>query len=528
VTASRARKPPADFGPVQVLGHTGLASWQWDAGRAAGLIPPADLDGRWSAGLAGQVAARRDEIVAAVGTEPPAGGHRAAARLAGRTGLDVQKPDVEALAAAGLLTAAGWYKQWPLYRAGDLDALGCDQVAAVVAERQAWIAASISTWDAPAYLGWHRRDLERAAAQRGLRPGPLDRYARADLDALAADGDLAADRRLIAAQAADHLEIRPTDFAYLVAGDLAVPRSHASVRISRHSWVDVPLYRAGDLDALRVHPDIDWEAVRAVRAGEPSPLRHLARRPVDRAAVIRRWCAEFGDRHGIEVWCWFRPASGQWELDFERIPGGPSVADVRAAILAHRYLREHQDAIAVATEAGAAIRWARAMREPGAAVILDTETTDLDGYVVEVGVLDAATGEALLDTLVNPGCPISPGARAVHGISDADVTGAPPWAEVLPRLLAVTRGRIVLAYNAGFDEDVVVRHTRRDGLSLGHLAGTGRWACLMGRRSAWELRYRRLSLGGGHRAMGDCRTAYELLCAMASGPARQPKAGVRR
>ncbi len=50
----------------------------------------------------------------------------------------------------------------------------------------------------------------------------------------------------------------------------------------------------------------------------------------------------------------------------------------------------------------------------------------------------------------------------------------------------------------------------------------------MGRRSAWELRYRRLSLGGGHRAMGDCRTAYELLCAMASGPARQPKAGVRR
>ena len=120
MTASRARKPPADFGPVQVLGHTGLASWQWDAGRAAGLIPPAWRTGRPLVSRARrEVAARRDEIVAAVGTEPPACGHRAAARLAGRTGLDVQKPDVEALAAAGL-TAAGWYKQWPLYRAGDL------------------------------------------------------------------------------------------------------------------------------------------------------------------------------------------------------------------------------------------------------------------------------------------------------------------------------------------------------------------------------------------------------------------------
>lgn len=158
---------------------------------------------------------------------------------------------------------------------------------------------------------------------------------------------------------------------------------------------------------------------------------------------------------------------------------------------------------------------------------INTETTDLDGYVVEIGVLDAATGDVLLDTLVNPGCPISPGARAVHGIAAADVATAPPWAEVLPRLLAVTRGRVVLAYNAEFDEGTIGRHSRRDGLKLQHLGDGGRWACLMGRRSAWELRYRRLPLGGGHRALGDCRTAYDLLCAMASGPARQPRAARR-
>jgi hypothetical protein len=117
------------------------------------------------------------------------------------------------------------------------------------------------------------------------------------------------------------------------------------------------------------NPGIGREAVRAVRPGEPSSLRELARRPVDRAAAIRRWVAEYGDRHSIEVWAWFHPGSGDWELDFERVDGGPAVKDVKAAIAAHRHLRGYP--IAVATEAGAAIRWARAMREPGAAVILD-------------------------------------------------------------------------------------------------------------------------------------------------------------
>jgi Exonuclease len=185
-----------------------------------------------------------------------------------------------------------------------------------------------------------------------------------------------------------------------------------------------------------------------VKAGEPSPLRHLARRPVDRAAVIRRGIAELGDRYRIEVWAWWNNNAGIWEADFERASGGPTVQEFRAAIASHPRLREHREAIAVATEAGAALRWARAMREPGAAVILDTETTDLDGYVVELAVLDAATGDVLLDTLIDPGCPVQPGARRVHGISDEQLAGAPPLAEVWPRLLEITADRTVLAYNA--------------------------------------------------------------------------------
>jgi hypothetical protein len=142
-------------------------------------------------------------------------------------------------------------------------------------------------------------------------------------------------------------------------------------------------------------------------------VRHLARRPVDRAAVIRRGIAELGDRYRAEVWAWWNNNAGIWEVDFERLDGGPTADEFKAAIAQHSSLRDHHQAIAVATEAGAALRWARAMRLPGAAVILDTETTDLEGYVVEIAVLDAATGDVLLDTLVNPGCPVQPAARWV-------------------------------------------------------------------------------------------------------------------
>jgi DNA polymerase III epsilon subunit-like protein len=328
------------------------------------------------------------------------------------------------------------------------------------------------------------------------------------------------DDLLMTHQAAAHLRIRETDFKYLVAADLAVPRAHTVVDITRYRSVAVPLYRVCDLEELRTHPGIDWDAVRAVRPGRPSPLRALARRPIDRAAAIRRWVAEFGDTHGIEVWAWWHPGADRWEIDFERVPGGPALPEVRTAIAEQPHLRHHRDDIAVATDAGTAIRWARAMRRPGAAVILDTETTDLEGYVVELAVIDAGTGETLLDTLVNPGCPIAEDARWVHGIGDADVASAPAWAEVLPELLAVTTGRTILAYNADFDAAVIARHTDRDGLDPGHLGDTTRWGCLMGRRSDWELRRRRLRLDGDHRALGDCRGAYDLLRAMTAPPRR--------
>lgn len=161
-----------------------------------------------------------------------------------------------------------------------------------------------------------------------------------------------------------------------------------------------------------------------------------------------------------------------------------------------------------------ATRWARAMLEPGAAVIVDTETTDLPGPVCEIAVIDTR-GAVLLDTLVDPGVPIQPDAGAVHGITGADVAGAPQWPVVLPRLLQVTEGRTVLAYNADFDADVIAADCARYGLGPAHLADPSNWGCVMERRADWVGEEKWARLNGGHRALGDTRAALGVLRAIA-------------
>lgn len=95
--------------------------------------------------------------------------------------------------------------------------------------------------------------------------------------------------------------------------------------------------------------------------------------------------------------------------------------------------------------------------------ICDTETTGLPEEG-EVGVVEYA--HAILDTetmrvaghysvLCNPGIPIPPEARAVHHISDADVAGRPPLAEVLGRL-DFSGVHAMCAHNAAYDRPLVV------------------------------------------------------------------------
>src|SRR5699024_3788327 len=133
----------------------------------------------------------------------------------------------------------------------------------------------------------------------------------------------------------------------------------------------------------------------------------------------------------------YRARSGRWHLDWEVRPdGNPDPAELRKDLAAHP-AGAHRRLVDMATPAHRAIAAARRTREPGAAVVLDTETTGLgpEAAVIEVAALDAATGEVLLDTLVNPdGDQVEPAAAAVHGITEAELARAPTWPQVWPRL----------------------------------------------------------------------------------------------
>jgi DNA polymerase III epsilon subunit-like protein len=300
---------------------------------------------------------------------------------------------------------------------------------------------------------------------------------------------------------------------YVVAAGWASPVRHVTREAGRRKTVEVPLYAVGALEDALLTPGADWEAVRSVKAGQASPLREHTRLPVARADVVRAFCDQLADSYSIEVWPHFRNAGDQWEIDWEQLPDGrPAKAEVAAALAAHRGASKYTESIVLSTAAGDVIRQARADLEPGAAVVIDTETTGLSGVVVEIAVIDAATGQVLLDTLVSPdGVPVEDGARAIHGISDAELAAAPRWADVVPGFLAAVGGRRILAYNATFDCGRIAATHAHAGLDATWLPSPHRWDCLMEARSTWLRIGRWVPLGGSHRARGDAEAARQVL-----------------
>lgn len=168
--------------------------------------------------------------------------------------------------------------------------------------------------------------------------------------------------------------------------------------------------------------------------------------------------------------------------------------------------------------------WAKAMLTPGTAAILDTETTGLgdDARIVDIGVVDAATGIVLLSTLVNPGLPIPVEATAVHNITDADVAGAPAWSQVLTDLETVMGFREIVAYHADFDRARIAGDCRAHLQRPIELLQPDRWHCLLEARSRWLSTTRRLPLTGPHRAAGDALAARDLLVAMSQQKPQHP------
>ncbi|MFB9785319.1 3'-5' exonuclease [Rhodococcus baikonurensis] len=167
-----------------------------------------------------------------------------------------------------------------------------------------------------------------------------------------------------------------------------------------------------------------------------------------------------------------------------------------------------------------AVDQARQILAAGRYCILDVETTDLEGSIVEVAVIAADTGEVLFDELVNPGSvAMSAEAAAVHGIQESDLVGARQWLHVYPDLATAIGDRHIAAYNSNFDFGRIVHDCNRIGMDAGRIGDPERWMCLMDLRSSAHGSDTRLRLDGGHRALGDVHAARSVLLGIARGMA---------
>lgn len=160
---------------------------------------------------------------------------------------------------------------------------------------------------------------------------------------------------------------------------------------------------------------------------------------------------------------------------------------------------------------------------------LDFETTGLDciiGKVVEIGAVrfslckDGPIEEAAMSCLVNPGISIPWQARAIHGISDEDVTGAPKFHDVANMLLELVKGTVIVGHNVRFDISFLDAELLRSGLHRAP-AETADTVGLSRRAFPGHSSYKLGSIaaalgieaGEAHRALDDARTCMRLYAA---------------
>ena len=160
---------------------------------------------------------------------------------------------------------------------------------------------------------------------------------------------------------------------------------------------------------------------------------------------------------------------------------------------------------------------------------LDFETTGLDcviGRVVEIGAVRFSLGkegpveEATISCLVDPGMPIPWQARAIHGISDEDVAGAPAFRDVANALLELAKGTTIVGHNVRFDLSFLDAELLRSGLHRAP-AETADTVVLSRRAFPGHSSYKLgtiaaalgIDAGEAHRALDDARACMSLYAA---------------
>ncbi len=148
-------------------------------------------------------------------------------------------------------------------------------------------------------------------------------------------------------------------------------------------------------------------------------------------------------------------------------------------------------------------------------VFLDLETTGLHPHqgdrICEVALQRVAGGriETTLDSLIDPGRPLSAGAFYVNGIGPEQLVGAPTFATIVEPLLERFASAALVAHNAPFDVEFLRAELARMNRSLPAIPAIDTLALarrLIPHRRSHSLAALAAALGGtppAHRAMAD-------------------------
>jgi len=157
-----------------------------------------------------------------------------------------------------------------------------------------------------------------------------------------------------------------------------------------------------------------------------------------------------------------------------------------------------------------------------ALTFVDVETTGLDSTtgdrVCEIALLRVCGDQEIgrFESLVHPQRPMTPGAIAVNGITDALLVDAPPFAAVLPQVQALLQDAVLVAHNARFDVGFLRYEWQIAGQTLPSLAVVDTLALAQA-----HYRFRHNSLGAIaselgiiptslHRAMADVLITWQV------------------
>ncbi len=155
--------------------------------------------------------------------------------------------------------------------------------------------------------------------------------------------------------------------------------------------------------------------------------------------------------------------------------------------------------------------------------VVDVETTGLSARlgdkICEVAVVIGRGGQIIdqLQTLVNPGRPISGGASAVNGITNAMVRDAPYFRSVASGLKDALEGTVLVAHNASFDMSFISSEMRAAGFDppsnpvVDTLGLARRCYTFRSNKLGDVARSLGIRVNGLHRALADATITWHVL-----------------